>query len=372
MKILYCITRSDTLGGAHIHVADVASWARAHGHDASVIVGGEGPFCDHLSGLGVPYQVSSNLCRPIRPLSDLRAIAELRRMFRGASPDLISLHSAKAGLLGRLAALGLKVPVVFTAHGWSFTEGVPAPIGAFYRTLERLAAPLADRIITVSHYDRLLAISAGIRPAEKIVAIHNAMPDKAARADPGRRDGPPRIVMVARLDNPKDHGTLLAALAGLIDREWIVDLIGDGPLEDEVKVEIERRRLADRVQVLGLRSDVGALLGESQVFVLTTHWEGLPRSILEAMRAGLPVIATDVGGIPESVVEGSTGYLVPRHGADVLRDRLAHLLDHPEERLRLGNAGRQRFEEHFRFERLAEETWAVYRELVGERACASA
>ena len=108
-------------------------------------------------------------------------------------------------------------------------------------------------------------------------------------------------------------------------KDWILDLVGDGPHEEAVRADAARLGLADRIRFLGLRSDVEALLAQSQLFVLTTHWEGFPRSILEAMRAGLPVIATSVGGIPESVEDGRTGYLVSRRGVD-------ELLDQPEER----------------------------------------
>lgn len=366
MKIVYCITRSDTLGGAHIHVADMAAWLRASGHDVVVVVGGEGPFTERLRANAVPYEVSQYLCRPIRPLSDVRAVRELRQIFRRLQPDLISLHSAKAGLLGRFAAAGLGVPVLFTAHGWSFTEGVSKARRVLYRLLERSAAPLADRIITVSGYDRSLAIAARIAPPEKLVTIHNAMPAVEHSAGAVGDADFVNIIMVARLDDQKDHGTLLNALAGLKQREWTLSLVGDGPREQEVRAEVERLGLTDRVHFLGLRRDVAELLSQAQIFTLVTNWEGFPRSILEAMRAGLPVVASAVGGIPEAVEDGQTGYVVPRDDTVALKERLAHMIDHPDERVRLGECGRRRFEERYRFERMAEETLAVYAELTGK------
>lgn len=366
MKILYCITRSDTLGGAHIHVADMAAWMRGHGHEAAVVVGGEGPYCDHLSSKKVPYIVSRYLCRPIRPLYDLMAIAELRRVFKEFNPDLITLHSAKAGLLGRIAAIGEGRTVIFTAHGWSFTEGISWYKASLFKVLERITAPLASRIITVSEYDRSIALNAGLGPAEKIQTIHNAMPEVSAAASPEQNHGAVRIIMVARLDEQKDHETLFNALVSLKDRNWVVDLVGDGPHEEKLLAMAERLEIADRIRFLGLRKDVDALLAESHIFVLTSMWEGFPLTVLEAMRAGLPVVASAVGGIPESVEEDRTGYLVPRNGVEALRQCLAYLIDHPEERLRLGEGGRQRFEERFRFERMAEQTLAVYKELVAK------
>ena len=364
MKLLYCITRSDTLGGAHIHVADMAAWMRKNGHDASVVVGREGPYCDHLVAKQVPYIVSRHLCRPISALSDVCATRELRRIFKANAPDLISLHSAKAGLIGRVASMGTGMPVLFTAHGWPFTEGVSKRKAWLYRGLERLTAPLARRIIAVSEYDRTLALNARVGKPDQVTAVHNAMPDGSALAHPGRRNGPVRITMVARLDEPKDHEALLNALATLSDRDWELDLIGDGPGEDTLRDKTRQLGLENRIRFLGLRRDVDVLLAESQMFVLTSRWEGFPRSILEAMRAGLPVVASAVGGIPESVDEDVTGYLVPRGDADKLVERLAHLIDNPDERVRLGQAGRQRFEEQFRFERMANRTFEIYEEIL--------
>lgn len=370
MRLVYCITRSDTLGGAHIHVGDMAAWMRQRGHDAHVVVGGEGPYCEHLAAKGVPYTISEYLCRPIRPVADLRAVLELRHIFRQLDPDVLSLHSAKAGLVGRLASMGRATPVLFTAHGWAFTEGV-SPIKAMvFRMLEWATAPLADRIITVSEYDRRLALEAGVGKPETMQTIHNAMPETPNRADPGQNCAPVRIAMVARLDEPKDHQTLVSALASLKNRSWLLDLVGDGPHEEWIRGQVRRFGMEDRVRFLGLRQDVDEVLADSHIFVLTSRWEGFPRSILEAMRAGLPVVASAVGGIPESVEDGETGYLLGKGGVSDISNRLAYLIDNPEERARLGNNGRQRFDERYRFERMAEETLSVYDALLQRRACA--
>ncbi len=371
ISILFIITRADTLGGAHIHVADMSKWLIEKGHEVMVLLGGEGPYCDYLSKMGVPYRSSSYLCRPISPFKDVRAIAEIRSYIRKIRPDLIALHSAKAGLLGRIAAVHMRVPVVFTAHGWSFTEGVSEYSAILYRFLERMAAPLSDRIITVSEYDRALAVNAGVASSEKLITIHNAMADTFLFADPGYDKGPVRIVMVARLDAPKDHAVLFSALSGLRDYDWILDLVGDGPHEESLRDEVARMGLSDRVNFLGLRTDVAEILSRSHVFVLTSNWEGFPYSILEAMRAGLPVVASAVGGIPEAVRDNETGYLVGRGDAEALRDRLAVLLTKPDERVRLGAEGRKNYEKKFRLEHMAERTLSIYMGLIREYQCAS-
>ena len=269
-----------------------------------------------------------------------------------------------AGWLGRLAGRLLGIPVVFTAHGWTFAEGVSGTGRKVYRLAERLAAPLADRIITVSRHDRDFALAAGVGTPAQIVAVHNGMADLPASCRASPENEPVRLIMVARYEAQKDHRPLIQALASMADRPWFLELVGGGPGEPDVRSLIESHGLSDRVEVHGLRSDVAERLAESQVLVLISHWEGLPRSILEAMRAGLPVVASDVGGVREAVVEGETGYLVPRGDVGVLAERLAALLDDPALRKTMGQAGRDRYHEGFRFERMYQETLGVYGSLL--------
>jgi glycosyltransferase involved in cell wall biosynthesis len=284
----------------------------------------------------------------------------------------LATHSSKAGILGRLAGRSLKIPAVFTAHGWAFTPGVPPLKAAFYRRIERVVGPLARKIICVSEFDRRLALDARIIAADRVVTVHNGMPDIAPtlRADPGR--SPARMVMVARYGPQKDHPTLLRALAGLQELEWELDLIGDGPLMGETESMAASLGLSGRVHFLGQRMDVAEIVARSQVSLLVTNWEGFPLSILEAMRAGLPVIASAVGGIEESVRDGETGYLVPRGDVEVLRDRIRRLLTDPSLRLRQGATGRTYFERHFTLDHFVAQTLDVYRHVLDEERTSAA
>lgn len=250
--------------------------------------------------------------------------------------------------------------MVFTAHGWAFTEGVPERERRLYACAERLVAPLADRIITVSDHDRELALAHRVAAPERLVTIHNGVPDVPSSLFARPSEGPPRLAMVARFEPQKDHFTLLDALAGLIDVSWELELIGDGPWRKAVEKRVEDLSLVRRVRFLGARKDVAQLLARAQVVVLSSKWEGLPRTILEAMRAGLPVVASDVGGVREAVADGETGFLVPRGDVAVLRDRLLRLIQSPQLRVRMGQAGRSRYERHFTFERMFDETMSVY------------
>ena len=368
MRIVYIITKASPIGGAQIHVRDLAAAVAAQGHSPTVITSGSGTFIDDLRRLEIPVLVLRHLTTPIRPLSDLRALGEVRSALATLKPDLIAAHSSKAGILARLAARSLRVPVVFTVHGWAFTPGVPPLQAALYRQVERLVGPLASRIITVSEYDRRLGLAARVAPEDRLVTVHNGMPDvpPELRADPAR--SPARLVMVARYGAQKDHPTLLRALADLRQHPWELDLIGDGPAMGQTEALATELGLAGRVRFLGQRSDVDRILAAAQVSLLITNWEGFPLSILEAMRAGLPVVASSVGGVPESVCDGESGYLIPRADVPHLRDRIERLLTDPALRARLGAAGRARFVRDFTLSASVARTLGVYRAALTDAA----
>lgn len=361
MKVAYILTRSDLIGGVQVHVRDLAAALLRRGDHAVVLTSGEGPYVDTLRAAGVETVALRHLGAAIRPIQDARALTEMRGVLKRMQPDLVSTHSSKAGVLGRAAARLLGLPVVFTAHGWAFTTGVPRREAAVYRWIERLAAPLANRIITVSEFDRELALAHRLAPPVKVVTVHNGMPDipSALRAVPGR--SPVRLVMTARFEPQKDHTTLLHALAGLQDKAWHLDLIGDGPLLPRAEALVHDLGLADRVRFWGQRMDVAERLAEAHVALLITNWEGFPRSILEAMRAGLPVVASGVGGVAESVRDGDTGFVVAQGDAQGLQRRLKQLLEDPSLRVRMGQSGRERYERHFTLDHTIEKTLAVYR-----------
>lgn len=364
MRIAYVITSSDSIGGAQVHVRDLSSALLAIGHEVTVLVGGEGPFTEELHALGIPYRGLCHLHRSIHLYHDWLGVKEISAVLKDWHPDLISTHSSKAGLLGRIAGKTMGIPTIFTAHGWAFTDGIPDVERKVYMVAEKLAAPLASRIITVSDYDRNLALRYHLAPEGRLIVIHNGMPDvsPSLRAKPGYN--PPRLLMVARFEPQKDHATLFKALQQLHEFDWEIDLVGSGSLGSEVGEMASRLELTRRIRFLGARKDVAELLAQAQVFLLISKWEGFPRSILEAMRAGLPVIASEVGGVREAIVEGKTGFLVPRGGVELLAQRLRLLLTNPELRIRMGQEARKRYESQFTFERMFRETFTVYQSVL--------
>lgn len=363
MKILFIITRGDSIGGAQIHLKDIAKKLKDEGHDVIVLYGKEGSFSDMLNSLGIKNRVIDNLVREIDPVKDVKALRNIIQEIKEIKPDIIALHSSKVGMLGRVAARISKTPVVFTAHGWAFTEGINPKRRVLYSLIEKLAALLSDRIITVSKYDKKLALLKGVGSDKKIIAIQNGMNDinKDLLATP--EISPPNIIMVARFQEQKDHLGLIRALNELRDLDWKLQLVGeDGGLMQKAKDLVAKLELDKRIFFLGNRIDVNELLSKSQIFVLTSFWEGFPLTIIEAMRAGLPVIASNVGGVSEAVINNKTGFVVNDYFE--LKNNLKNLIESSGKRELFGRNGRKLYEDSLTFEHMYNKTIKVYNEVL--------
>lgn len=360
MKIAYIITRADAVGGASIHVRDLARAMCERGQHPVVLVGGDGPVTEQLAAAGVPFRSLKYLQRSIHPVQDVRALAELTAVLRDLKPDLVSTHTAKAGWIGRAACARLGLPVLYTPHGWTIGHRISPAAGAVFTLAERVAARWTSAIVCVCEYEKRLALEKRIAAEEKLFVVYNGMPDipRELRADPGLH--PVRICSVARFEAPKDHATLLAALGSLRHRDWRLDLAGDGPLEPAMRKLAVSLGITDRVHFLGYLRDPAPLLANAQLFALSSRSEAFPRSVLEAMRAGVPVIASDVGGVGEAVKNGVTGLLVPPANAGALAAALDDMIGNASRRQLLGASARQVFVERFRLERMIEQTSAAY------------
>ena len=363
MRIAYVITRADAVGGASVHVRDLGRAMLDSGHQVMVFTGGVGPVTERLVSSGVSFSPLRYLRRSIHPVRDLRAVAELAEALREFSPNIISLHTAKAGWIGRIAASKLGLPAVYTPHGWPSGSRFSFSAGLAFRLAEKVMANRAAAIVCVCQYEKDLALRQRLAAADRLHVIHNGVHDIAPelRAEPGR--GPVRIVSVARFETPKDHYTLIRALAMLRAQDWQAELVGDGPLQTQVRTLADTLSIGDRIKFLGYQADPAPVLARAQIFVLSSRSEGFPRSLLEAMRAGLAVVASRVGGVPEAVEDGVSGRLVSPANSAELASALAALIGDPGLRERLATQARQTYENHFSFERTAELTLALYREI---------
>jgi glycosyltransferase involved in cell wall biosynthesis len=336
------------------------------GAEVTVIVGAEGPVTEQLAAAGVPYRALRSLRRRIDPASDVRAFAEVVATLKDLRPDLVSTHTAKAGWIARAAARRLRIPSLYTPHGWSIENRISPLLGGFFAMAERTAAKWCSAIITVCEYERRLALARRIAPPEKLYVIHNGVRDLDRPLPPRPERDSIRLCSVARFASPKDHSTLLAALALLRSRPWQIDLVGDGPLLPERRRQAKDLGIGERVHFHGYLPDPAEVLNRSDVFVLSSRSEAFPRSILEAMRAGLPVVASNVGGVAEGVSDGVSGILAPPGDPAALACALDRLLADPALRRSMGAAARDTFENYFRLEHMVDRTASIYTKVIGE------
>lgn len=365
MRILQVITRADSIGGAQIHLLQLSTELVRQGHEVHVAAGPGTSYPEALRRAGCVFHPIPTLNNSLSPLRVLGSFSALRALIREIKPDLVCGHSSVAGILSKLAAADRKVPSVFTAHGWSFTGGGSALKRVLSAAVEKLFTGLNARIICVSEYDRRIALKLGVA-AGRLVTIRNGipfLPEPEARSSARGRTF--TVAMVARFAKQKRQDILVRALAGIGDIQ--VRFVGDGPLEGDVKALAAKLGLGSKAVFLGWRDDIEGILAGVDAFCLVSDYEGLPLTILEAMRSGLPCVVNDVSGCGEAVVDGETGYLVPRGDVATLAARLKRLCEDPESALRMGRAGRGRFEECFTLQRMVDQTVALYRAVLAER-----
>lgn len=360
-RIAYLITNAE-IGGAQTHVADLLNGLRDR-IDAVVLAGGEGPLFTSAQASGARTVQLSLLDNTLSPWRALAAFKQLIGALRATRPDLIHAHSAKASALGRVAGWLLGIPVVYTVHGFAFKAAAPARQRVVARLIEWLLAPLTARMICVAQAERAMADTLPISPA-RVQVIHNGIADSTHLATPGAPVR--RVVMVARLRAPKRADTLIRAFAraALPDCELI--LAGDGPQLASLQA------LADtlapgRVRLYGGVTDIPALLASAQIFALASDHEGFPISVLEAMRARLPVIASDLPGIREQLADGGCGCLIPGSDEQLWASVLAGLAGNREQRETLGNSAREHWERHFGVAPMANATWQVYQRVLANK-----
>lgn len=278
--------------------------------------------------------------------------------------DIVHAHSSKAGFLVRLAAAlrGRRSRTIFTPHAWSFWAAGGTERRA-YSTLERIAARWCRAIVAVSESERATGIAAKIGRPEQYRVISNGINPAAYASDVAPLPG--KIVMVGRLSRQKRPDIAIRALSILRQTHpgACLDIVGGGPLLGQTEALVADLGLEVSVRLLGDRSDVPDLLARATCFLLTSDYEGCPLAVLEAMATGLPVVATDVGGLQELVVAGETGLLVQARRPDLFAAALAELLSNGERARKLGAAGRRRLRERFSAERMVADTEALYREV---------
>ena len=304
------------------------------------------------------------LVRAVAPVSDLRAAWTVYRLLRRERYDIVHTHLAKAGVVGRVAARLAGVPVtVHTPHTISFRASASPLLNWAFRFADRACAPLCQKIITVSRLNARTYIDARIGRAEQYVTIYSGVEtgkysapvDRATcREELGIVDGDLLVAWIGRLNRQKDPVTFVRAARLIRDRypRARFVLVGDDPLgeslEPEVRAAIEGLHLGAAIQLLGYRTDINRILAAADLVMHTSLYEGLARSVVEAMLAGVPLVATAVDGIPEAVVSGERGgLLVPPGDPMALAEAATQLIENPDLAARLAAAGQSWARERF-------------------------
>jgi len=363
-RLLVIVTLAE-VGGAQTFVSRLVEGLRPTYTIDVASHGRGGPVVETCAKLGVRYHHLEHLVRDVDVRRDPAAIAEIRALVKRLRPDLVQLNSSKAGVVARIA-LANSVPVVFTAHGWAFAR--PGPVGLAYAAIERAVAPLAAAIVCVSEQDRQAALARGIGRPQKLHVIYNGVEAPESRPPRGRWPLRPRLACIARLAPQKDVALLLNALATPGLEAWQLKVFGDGPHRGALEDQVRRLALSDRVELCGDRPDVLAQLASCDALALASNWEGLPYSILEAMGAALPVVASSVGGVPELVVDGETGFLVRRGDTRDFASALRRLHENGAMARRMGVAGHDRVRRHFTVSAMVERYDTLFRCIVYDRA----
>ncbi len=326
----------------------------------------------------LPVVTTPSLIRAIRPDTDWRASGDLKAILKAYRPDVVHTHSAKAGVLGRLAAWSLKVPaIVHTVHGAPFGPYDPWVRRTFYQWCERHAASRCHHLISVADAMTDLLVAARVAPREKFTTIYSGMrvePFLAADAtrDATRRDlgfAPEHVVIgkIARLFHLKGHEDIIAA-ATYLERDPNLRylFVGDGILRDRLQARIDQAGLTDRFRFTGLvpPERIPALIGAMDILVHASRREGLARALPQALIAGKPVVSYDVDGAREVCIDNETGFLVRSGHFKDLCNPLLKLAGDAALRERLGREGRRRFTDQFRHQTMTRRIRELYERLL--------
>jgi glycosyltransferase involved in cell wall biosynthesis len=386
LRVLQVIGRLNMGGPAHVAALLGGRRLDPERFDALLVHGslapGEASLADLAEEEGARTHYLPELQQPVNPRRDLRALAKLARLMRSFRPHVVHTHTAKAGFIGRSAALALRPrPVIVHTYHGHVLQGYFAPArSGFYLRLERALARLSDRLVGVSRATVDELVRLGVAPPEKFSPIRLGL-DLERLARPGGEASGRRLrselgigaddvlaVFVGRLVPIKRLELLLTALALARRSEPRLRLaiVGDGEIRPRLEQQAERIGIGGSVHFLGYRRDPVPVFAAADLAVLCSDNEGTPVSLIEAAAAGLPAVATDVGGVSEAVGSRS-GLLVAPAQPRSLAAALTRMAADAELRARCGAEGRNLALSRFGAARLLSETEALYRELAARR-----
>lgn len=360
-----------------------------HGDDVLLItgpsLGPEGALLQQGRGGGrteVPIHEIPSLCRAIHLWKDWESYSAIKRVLREYQPDVVHTHSAKAGILGRLAAWSIKVPaIVHTVHGAPFYPFQPWLTRTFYRGCEKYAAGHCHALISVADAMTDQLVAAGVAPQEKFTTISSGMDvepflhanenRERVRAELGFTDGDIIVGKIARLFELKGHDDVVAAAKTVVAANPRVKFlfIGDGILRSQLEAQIAAANLQRHFVFTGLvpPSTIPQYVGAMDLLVHASLREGLARALPQALIAGKPVVSYDIDGAREVTLPERTGFLIPPRDVSALAQAIITLAGNPEQRMRMGQEGQRLFADQFRHQTMTRKIRELYWHVLSSR-----
>ena len=333
-KILFIITYLE-LGGAQKQLLSLIENLDRDKYSLYLCAGDDGCLKSKFKAVAfLKVYFVPELVRRISPLNDLIVFLKLYFFIRKNGFDIVHTHSPKASILGRWAAYLAGVrSIIYTAHGWPFHDQLNQLLAKLYFFLEKVTALITKRIIVVSASDLRKALKNRVSLADRFVLIHYGIDIQwAENIFLKRKTSPPAdnlIVNISCLKPQKGLRYFLDAVETILRKRGDArfSLIGDGPLYENIKQEIEERKLEKEVVLEGWKDNIAESLSSASVMVIASLWEGLPLAVIEAVISGVPVVATDTGGVLDIIKDKNNGIILHRKDAQSIADAIISIMD---------------------------------------------
>jgi len=371
IKLLHVITHLP-IGGAQDNTLYTVELLNKDKYDISLSCNLNGELVSrakkvkHLKLYDVP-----NLRREVSIINDIRAFLYLYKLIKKENFTIIHTHSSKAGFLGRVAAMLNKTPIVIhTIHGFAFHDYMNSFKKNIFIYLEKLSAKWTHGLVTVSNLNKKKVVDLGIAPIEKLKNIYSGIDltlfinekNDQFRKELNLDSNHLLLGSVGRLSNQKDPITMIEAFCIVIKRfpNAHLTLVGEGELRDEILIKIDQLQLNGRVHLTGNKNDPWKIYHSLDLFIMSSIYEGLGRSITEALSCGVPVVCTSVEGVPEIVRDNETGILVPPKDPGALATGIINSLNDMDNAKKMAEEGRKFVNENFDVNKMVDDIDSLY------------
>jgi glycosyltransferase involved in cell wall biosynthesis len=382
LPVVHIITKLE-LGGAQQNTLFTIARLDRERFRPYLITNNKGLLVSEAMALkGVKTYLLPELMREINPLTDMRALLKIRSILKALkktnSAMIVHTHSSKAGILGRWGArfAGADV-IIHTIHGFGFHDHQSFPIRTFIILFEKVTTMITDKLIAVSKANIKKGVEKGIFPVQKAILIRSGIEleeftgvkvnKEDKKMELGVKPTLPLVTMIGCLKPqkaPLDYMEVAHVVLKKKDAHFI--LVGDGVLRGKVEKRADELGLGGRFTLLGWRRDIPEIMAATDIFVLTSLWEGLPRVLPQAMVMGIPIVATKVDGTPEAVTNGVNGFLIEPRDVKGMAEKILFLLNNPGKARDLGEQGRTMVGE-FDIWKMVTKQEALYLRLLGEK-----